>query len=73
MPDADDDYDVLLSEHEDETTLSCGCRLFRPFDYADDAVAIKYCSAHAAFSESLRSLPPNQDNETKPTRKTEQP
>ena len=70
MPD-DDDYDVLLSEHEDEATLFCGCRLFRPFDYADDAVALKYCPAHAAFDESLRSLPPNQSNETKQT--NEQP
>ena len=64
----DDDYDVLLSEHEDETTLFCGCRLFRPFACADDAVAIKYCPAHAAFDASLRSLPPNQTNETKQTK-----
>lgn len=54
----------------DEATLICGCRLFRPFACADDAVALKYCPAHAAFDESLRSLPPNQTNETN---QTEQP
>ena len=38
------EYDALIQDEEEECSLNCGCRMFRP--YGDNSVAISFCRTH---------------------------
>lgn len=51
---ASSSYDALLQVEENECTLDCGCRMFRPFSTNDHpAFAIKFCPMHE-HAEKMR-------------------